>query len=380
MAISLLLISGAHLSLLVNANPLFSNRVTDGLQALYTFEEGQSSVLNRLAYDSTGNDLLGPIELRQPLQPVSSTWSEDSVGLQFPGKRTGAPWVKSQRNASALVGQWGDGFTIELFVHGKVGSTLQWVLGFGGNYTAMNDIDFCVSLTELNRLGGIRLLWNPIQYTYLNEYRNTATSCDGLSSIADPAISVQHLVFSYNPRFLSDLMVVQLFSHSLTANSNTTFRGLFVPLTPSLLEPSGPLVLGRQFANSAFDGRILLLALYNRTLSKQEAQLNYNSWLPNSKPYPRRESVVVVQDTLTLIQLDGYDYDNIHAPSTIQRQLLSFNITSKPSRGTLYYRNASAAGTSGEYVMLNASMIPYTIGRGILCVCCLLYTSDAADE
>jgi hypothetical protein len=82
------------------------------------------------------------------------------------------------------------------------------------------------------------------------------------------------------------------------------------------------------------DGTIYHFAMYNRSLSDQEVEQNFQAGLPNSMPVIR-DSVVktVIEDSLLLINVtDIYDFD---VDQFKKNQSLTWRITSPPTRGEL---------------------------------------------
>jgi len=331
---------------------------------LYQFTEGQqfgaaTTVVNDKS--STPGVVLGNIQLNG-----IGKWNTDSIGINFPTPRVSSPTVQSTKNNTDLIATWGSsGFTIEAWVQGGVTSSSQFVVGFGGNYSATEVFIRCPATT----MGGWRMIWTGSRFT--SEVREAA-DCSDAAGVVDPTISspaVTHMTLTFSAGTIS----------SYTKSIRTSGTGSNpLSFNIALFQPNSPLLLGRSFPNpvplpaTQYGGKIFHLAFYDRALSPAEITQNYDAWMPNSRPFlsSTARGVALLQDAYSFFDLPVDDFDNTWAPPAVARQTITFNITTLPAvdRGTLYFLKTGVCPvpsnvTAACWGAIDPLGLPFTLRR-----------------
>ena len=327
-----------------------AGRVTDGLAALYTFEEGQTDNTVTAAQDVSGvsPSLLGPISF----EASQVAWREDSIGLAFSGSGTRVS-AQTANNISALVDAFvaGNGYTIEAWISmipadwtKNTRETLIW--GMSSYTTALDDppgpkerlvcprsFDDANDTTTpgaqffVDEIGEILWQWRfesclsntdsyPEMTTYVNPHSFTFTFGPR------PSNPSQNQIDFYIDGVRTGAGLSSTFEPSRWPQNKVQFA-------PPTLVPPGP-------QTDMWRGSLYQFAVYSRKLNDSEVAANHAAGIPNSKPFAGSRTDTLAEDTPSLITLTGSDFDN----DTITFELLQLSLVSGSSTA-LRYTNGS---------------------------------------
>ena len=327
-----------------------AGRVTDGLAALYTFEEGQTDDTVTVAQDVSGvsPSLLGPISF----VPSQVAWRGDSIGLAFDGSGTRVS-AQTANNISALVDEFvaGNGYTIEAWIsmipadwERNDKETLIWGLS---NYSTVfddppgpeerlvcpagtndaNDTTTPGAQLFADKLGRITYQWRtPVCNSQPVIYPDQATDVNSRS-----------FTLTYGPRPSNESLYQADYYVDGTRvgfGRHPTFDPLLWPqnkvqFAPPTLVPPGP-------QTDMWRGSLFQFAVYSRKLNDSEVAANHAAGIPNSKPFAGSRTDTLAEDATSLVTLTGTDFDN----DTITFELLQLSLVSGSSTA-LHYANGS---------------------------------------
>ena len=327
-----------------------AGRVTDGLAALYTFEEGQTDNTVTVAQDVSGvsPSLLGPISF----VPSQVAWRGNSVGLAFSGSGTRVS-AQTANNISALVDEFvaGNGYTIEAWISmipadWERNDKETLVMGLS-NYSTLyddppgpeerlvcpagyddaNDTTTPGAQFFVSRSGGMRWQWrSEVCGTLGDTYPEMSTD-----------VKPHSFTITYGPR-PSNLAKYQM---DYFIDGTLIGFGGFISFEPSRwpknkVQFAPPTLVPFNSQTDMWRGSLFQFAVYSRKLNATEVAANHAAGIPNSKPFAVTRTDTLAEDTPSLITLTGTDFDN----DTITFELLQLSLVSGSST-SLRYANGS---------------------------------------
>ena len=335
-----------------------AGRVTDGLAALYTFEEGQTDDSVTAAQDVSGvsPSLLGPISF----VPSQVAWRDDSIGLAFGGSGTRVS-AQTANNISALVDAMiaGDGYTIEVWVsmvpadwERNDEETLIW--GLSNYSTAIDDPPgpeerlVCPAGTNdandtttpgaqlfVDKIGRITYQWRtPVCSSQVTTYPEQTT-----------VVNPHSFTLTYGPQASNPSLYQATYyvdGARIGSGTHPTFEPSRWPnnkiqfAAPTLIPP-GP-------QTDMWRGSLFQFAIFSRGLDASEVAANHAAGIPNSKPFAGSRTDTLAEDTHSLVTLTGTDFDN----DTITFELLQLSLISGSSTALRYANGSEVPVTQAD--------------------------------
>ena len=326
----LVLVSSSHL---IHANYQYvSPRVSSGLLSLYTFSEGAINPAATATADQSGyvTPVLGNLTGIN-INPLSSSWTAGRPGLHLNGTGNHSRAV-SAYNVSKLASILSStaAFTFELWFTPANASQYGIIAGIGSWAAKSQEPGTCRSSN---------ITYNDLAIAQ----KGTLLSFNlfGGSSVSPQCITAAVSPFNTSAPYH---VVVTVGASSIT----TYLNNVPVTATKSFINMSNwvgnmSLMFGQTlyllsspstYTNITWAGDVFLAAIYNRTLSASEVQLNYAAGILHSVPLPYPALLWIAGDVTkaatTLPEITCNNTDSFtYAPITLY-------FSSKPSVGSLY--------------------------------------------
>jgi hypothetical protein len=303
---------------------------TAGPQAQFILDEGLTSNQS-FASDSSAIGLFGQLDFLG-IQGVNWDWLRNSVGVSI------------STNGSAN-SQFGLGFvpttgyrwSLEIWLR-SAQTTLfadQPIVGLS-NFTSTSPVGNCPSTAApLNSaIMTLNLGGSPPQRVFQPQLKSdeTPNNCTiwGLSEGSGAPGSIIHVVMTRFTLFVNGICLTY---NAGTGTCNTAFVGPYQEVSTGW-NPNYKLQLAPTRGAANWNGEVFFIAYHNYSMNLANASQNYQAWLPiNNPPSAITKTQSIFMDTLTVIDVEGYDLD-VFAP--IEPDNLTLYINSLPTQGTMF--------------------------------------------